>query len=454
MSATVATLHPLLQRLLRKVGAAEETAPDDDTWRELLALVARTYHDADQDRYTLERSIDISSREMQGLYQDLKSRSESELAVERQRVEQSLAILRATLEATNEGILVVGKDRRVLATNKRFAEMTETPDEVMATGDHLRILEHGAHDMADPETWRTRVEEYHASTEVTNDEIQFRDGRTLARYSAPFALADGERVGRVTFFRDITDERAAHAQLDAARAAAEAASHAKSLFLANTSHELRTPLNAVIGLADLLLLEGADPVTQRQREYLEGIAESGRHLLAMVNDVLDLAKIEAGKQRLELEAVAMRDAIEDAVRMLQGFAQGRGVELAAEVDVDTPHVVADPLRLRQILYNLISNAVKFTDRDGHVRVSATTDSRGVAIRVADTGIGIAAEHVARLFRPFEQLELPSGDRPPGTGLGLALTKRLVDMHGGTIDVASKRGIGTTFTVRLPVARGA
>jgi signal transduction histidine kinase len=436
------------------VGASVETPPTSETWRALLELVARTYHDADQDRYTLERSIDISSREMQGLYQDLKSRSESALAVERHRVEESLAILRATLEATDQGILVVGHDRRVLAANKRFAELTDTPGEIMATGDHLKILEHAAHGQADPQTWRTRVETYHAGSEVTNDEIHLRDGRTLSRYSAPISLAGGEAVGRVTFFRDVTAEREAHAQLDRARAAAEAASHAKSMFLANTSHELRTPLNAVIGLADLLLLDGGDPLTARQREYLEGIAQSGRHLLAMVNDVLDLAKIEAGKQSLELEHVATRDAIEEAVRMLQGIAQGRGIELVAAVDPDLPHLRADPIRLRQILYNLISNAVKFTDRDGRVRVSATTDSRGVAIRVADTGIGIAPENMARLFRPFEQLELPSGDRPPGTGLGLALTKRLVDLHGGTIDVASQLGIGTTFTVRLPVASGA
>src|SRR5262249_968893 len=218
---------------------------------------------------------------------------------------------------------------------------------------------------------------------------------------------------------------------------------------ATMSHELRTPLNAVIGLADLLLLEGGEPLTKKQHKYLEGILQSGRHLLAMVNDVLDLAKIEAGKQGLELEHVRTAGAIEDAVNMLAPLAQNRGVALSASIEAEVPYVRADPMRLRQILYNLISNAVKFTDRDGSVRVSAAVDSRGIAIRVSDSGIGIAAEDMSRLFRAFEQLKLPSGDRPGGTGLGLALTKRLIDMHGGTIDVTSKVGSGIVFTVLLP-----
>jgi signal transduction histidine kinase len=137
--------------------------------------------------------------------------------------------------------------------------------------------------------------------------------------------------------------------------------------------------------------------------------------------------------------------------LLSPVAHGRGVALASNVEHDTPHLRADPVRLRQILVNLIGNAIKFTDRNGRVDVTARADSRGIAIRVADTGIGIASENMPRLFRAFEQLALPSGDRPGGTGLGLALTKRLVDMHGGTIDVTSELGVGTIFTVRLPFA---
>ena len=433
--------HPLLERLLRKVGATSTSAPSDDAWRSLLALVHRTYIDADQDRYTLERSIEISSREMQGLYHDLKRRSESELAVER-------AILRATLESITDGILVVDSQRQVVAANARCLELLGIPEDVIATRDHRKAIAVVQSQSDDPAT-TARIEAIHASSEVSRDELLLR-GRTLERFSAPILLRDGTIVGRVTMFRDVTAERAARAQLENARAAAEAASLAKSMFLATMSHELRTPLNAVIGLADLMLLEGADPLTKKQAKYLEGIVQSGRHLLEMVNDVLDLAKIEAGKHDLELEHVAANTAIEEAVSLVQPLANTRGVDLAASVEREVPYVQADPVRLRQILVNLIGNAVKFTDREGRVRVSAAVDSRGVAIRVADTGIGIAPENITRLFRAFEQLDLPSGDRPGGTGLGLALTKRLVDMHGGTIDVASKLGSGTVFTVRLPV----
>jgi signal transduction histidine kinase len=275
------------------------------------------------------------------------------------------------------------------------------------------------------------------------------DGSLIDWFSAPVRTPDGTKVGRVAFFRDVTAERHAHRSLDQARQAAEAASQAKSLFLANMSHELRTPLNAVIGLADLLLL-GGDPLVERQREYLDGIASSGRHLLALVNDVLDIAKIEAGKQELTLQSIPVHDAIEDGMAAILPLASSRGVMLEPATIVAVPNVRADRVRLRQILYNLISNAVKFTNRGGMVRIRALCDGDRVSIAVIDTGIGIAPADLSRLYRTFEQLTLPSGDRPGGTGLGLALTKRLVEMHGGTIDVESRLGVGTIFTVKIPV----
>jgi signal transduction histidine kinase len=215
------------------------------------------------------------------------------------------------------------------------------------------------------------------------------------------------------------------------------------------SHELRTPLTAVIGLSDLLLLE-RDPVVPRQREYLNGIASSGRHLLALVNDVLDLAKIEAGKTDLKLEPIPIHDAIEESLTTIAPLAETRGVLLEPATIVAVSEVRADRVRLRQILHNLLSNAVKFTDRGGRVSIRVRSDHDRVSIAVIDTGIGIATRDLSRLYRSFEQLRLPSGDRPGGTGLGLALTKRLVEMHGGTIDVESQLGVGTTFTVRIPV----
>ena len=436
--------HPLLSRLLRKVGASPAEAPDAETFRTLLALVARTYHEADQDRYTLERSMDISGREMQGLYQDLKKRAAQQLAA-------TDAALRATLESASEGIIVVDGQRNVLAINRRYAEMMRVDAATMASQDHRRIIVESLKQVAedDAEALRGTIDAIHAGRDTIHDELRLRDGRIVDRYSAPVTLPDGSHAGRVTFFRDVTAERTANQELRSAWTAAESASEAKSQFLANMSHELRTPLNAVIGLADLLVLDTGDPITKRQREYLDGIAQSGRHLLALVNGVLDLAKIEAGKHDLELEAVAARDAIEESMTGLVPLAHHRGVSISVMVPRAVRDVRADRLRLRQILYNLMSNALKFTDRGGTVTVSARDDGEQIAIAVADTGIGIADADRPRLFQAFEQLVQPSGDRPGGTGLGLALTKRLVDMHGGTIEVESELGVGTTFTVRMP-----
>ncbi|HEU0037100.1 MAG TPA: PAS domain-containing sensor histidine kinase [Kofleriaceae bacterium] len=424
--------EPALDRLLRDAGARADEVPSPEAWQRMLAAV--------------ERELD-----------EVKGRGEAELAAERARVVESYAVIRATLDAASEGILVVDSEGRVIAANARFGEMTSTPRELLGTRDYAKLVGYAGRSWQLSSRELARIEEMHRSSDTIDDELALPDGRELERYSTPIELVDGQRVGRVTFYRDVTEERAARRAIEAARVAAESASQAKSMFLANMSHELRTPLNAVIGLADLLLLEGGEPLSESQREYVEGIAQSGRHLLALVNDVLDLAKIEAGKQDLELEAVEVGEAVDEVVGALDVLAQHRHVVMQRVVDAaaDREQVCADRVRLRQVLYNLLSNAVKFTGAGGRVtvrtRVEEAAEARVVVIEVADTGVGIADEDVVRLYRTFEQIELPSGDRPAGTGLGLALTKRLVEMHGGTIAVASRVGVGTTFSVRLPVA---
>ncbi len=241
-------------------------------------------------------------------------------------------------------------------------------------------------------------------------------------------------------------------ELESARARAERESQFKSSFLAGMSHELRTPLNAIIGFTELLEQEIAGPLAPTQHEYVGHVLQSGRHLLSLVNDFLDLSKIEAGRMELRREWIAPAVVV-DAVRgAIAPLALKQGVTV--EIDLpELPDLYVDAVRLRQVLYNLLSNAIKFTPRGGWVQLRATSDPTQLVLSVADSGIGIRSRDLPRLFREFEQLDAGGGHKPEGTGLGLALTKRLVELHGGTVDVASEPGEGSTFTVILPRVAG-
>jgi signal transduction histidine kinase len=228
----------------------------------------------------------------------------------------------------------------------------------------------------------------------------------------------------------------------------ETASQHKSDFLANMSHELRTPLNAIIGFSQVLREEMIGDVNQKQAEYLDDILSSGHHLLSLINEVLDLSKVEAGQVELELAPFSLQEALERGVAMVRERATRDGVQvtLAANPDVDV--VSGDERRIRQVIFNLLSNAVKFTPAGGAVDVQATRANGEVSISVADTGPGIAAEDLQRVFEEFQQTEAGI-ERGEGTGLGLALSKRLVELHGGRIWVDSELGSGSTFVFTLP-----
>jgi signal transduction histidine kinase len=230
---------------------------------------------------------------------------------------------------------------------------------------------------------------------------------------------------------------------------AEAANQAKSTFLANMSHELRTPLNAIIGFSELLHSEEAGELSSLQKEYLLNVLESGRHLLTLINDVLDIAKIEAGRVDLNRVPTILSDVGRQVCRQLGAIASQRDVDLKLSIAGDLPPVHADPRRLKQILYNLLSNALKFTPTGGTVILEASAVGDEIEIAIRDTGIGIREQDMAKLFREFEQLSDTNAPVAEGTGLGLALTKKLVDLHHGTISVVSRPGLGSTFTVRMP-----
>lgn len=275
--------------------------------------------------------------------------------------------------------------------------------------------------------------------------------------TSPLRDQEGNLVGFVEVFRDITREKAL---IDAI----VRANNAKSEFVAIVSHELRTPLNSILGFAQMLQSGLAGGLNEKQGAYVRQVRTSGEHLLKVVNDVLNLAKIEAGRMELCRETVPVRDLVEGAVLMLAPLAQDKGLALTCEVSPALGTVPGDPGKLKEVIYNLVSNAIKFTDAGGKVEVLArpleatgegfaeqrTHGRRYLRIDVHDTGIGIAKADLKRLFVPFQQADSGYTRQAQGTGLGLSLAKRLVELHGGTIVVQSEPGQGSSFSFVLPL----
>jgi signal transduction histidine kinase len=247
-------------------------------------------------------------------------------------------------------------------------------------------------------------------------------------------------------------------QLLGAKVAAEQASRAKSEFLAAMSHELRTPLNAVIGFSQILANKTYGELNERQLQYLTSILSGGRHLRRLVDDVLDLAKVDGGHLTLDLTSVAIADELDEVVGVVESLARQKNITVTTEVKDVLPTINADRQRIQQVIYNLLSNAIKFTEPGGFIKVAvdategAAHGEGALRITVTDTGVGIKAEDQARTFEAFEQVDSSYARDQGGTGLGLALTKKLVELHGGTISVASEgvQGRGSVLTVRLPI----
>ncbi len=242
------------------------------------------------------------------------------------------------------------------------------------------------------------------------------------------------------------------AQLAEAMEKAQAADRIKSAFLATMSHELRTPLNSIIGFTGILLQGLAGPLNEEQQKQMRMVQTSSRHLLALINDVLDISKIEAGQLTLAPTAFDLRAAIEKSVQVVLPMADKKGIAVNLEMAADVAQVTADQRRLEQVLLNVLNNALKFTEK-GQVRVTCRTDNDGYLIAVADTGIGMQPDEIPKLFQPFHQIDSGLTRKHEGTGLGLSICKKLIVLMGGTIEVESQWGHGSTFTLRIPIKAG-
>ena len=281
------------------------------------------------------------------------------------------------------------------------------------------------------------------------------DGEVIyADINAAMLSLEG-RHHMVGIFRDVTEQRRMVEELRVARQTAETASRAKSDFLASMSHELRTPLNAIIGFAEVLSDETFGELNERQNRYVGHVETSGKHLLALINDILDLSMVEAGKMKLALGEVRVRDLLVTSMTMIQETATRNGIRLAADVEPDVEHLTirADERKLRQVLFNLLSNAVKFTPSGGSIQGRAWLEGDEVLVSVRDDGIGIAPEDQDRVFQEFEQVDSSLARAHQGTGLGLGLSRRLMELHGGRIWLVSEgTDMGSTFTIAIPLGR--
>ncbi len=240
------------------------------------------------------------------------------------------------------------------------------------------------------------------------------------------------------------------AELAIAKERAESADRLKSAFLATMSHELRTPLNSIMGFTGILLQGLAGPLNEEQKKQLGMVRESSTHLLNLINDILDISKIEAGQLQVSMEPFDLRDAIEKTVKTIKPLVEKKGLALEIIITPEVATMTSDRRRVEQALLNLLSNAVKFTEK-GAISITCQTIGKELTISVKDTGIGIKLEEMDSLFKPFQQLQSGIGRQYEGTGLGLSICKRLVELLGGTISVKSQWGQGSTFAITLPVS---
>ena len=425
-------MHKLLQRQLRK---AREESPDGriDVDR-LVALVDGAYHD-------MEREQRVSAHAHRLMLE------------EQDALAARLSRLRDAISQMGAGFAIWDAEDRLALCNDRLRELVPRSAALIKPGlafaDLLAAeVRSSVFDAAAGAKWMEQRTARHRHPDGPV-EVTFSDGRSLRIWEEK--TAEGGVVG---LYVDITEQKHGEAELRRAMEAAETANRAKSEFLANMSHELRTPLNAVIGFSEVLKSEVlGDLGNPKYREYAQDIHDGGTHLLEIINDILDMSRLEAGRYQLQEEWLDVGALAEAAIRAVAERAKTAGVILETTIQPGIPALFADQHVVRQILANLLGNAVKFTPAGGTVSLGAVvTAEQGLRLSVADTGPGIDADHIAHVLKPFGQVEGALSRKHGGVGLGLPLSQRLVEHHGGKLEISSRPGSGTHVAVTFPPAR--
>ncbi|WP_261843082.1 response regulator [Aliamphritea ceti] len=399
--------------------------------------------------YTPDKNSEGS---VQGFFvsvEDITGIKESE-----KKIQNTLNLLEATLEATDNGIMVTDEYGQMIKANQRFTEMWQIPDNVISEADTDVILSQMVEQMADPKTFLEGVKQLHAEDHIKALEtLAFRDGRVFEQVSLPI-INSNKAMGRVWSFRDISQRQQYEDGLLEAKNAAETAAQAKSEFLANMSHEIRTPMNGVLGMLSLLQDTELDEQQRHQASLATSSAES---LLNLLNDILDFSKVNAGKLDLESIDFDLHSMLNEFIETMSLQAHDKGLELILDTtELGHSHVSGDPTRLRQVITNLTGNAIKFTSHgDVSLKVALSNlspeeiASTGKQLRlhcsISDTGIGIAAEKLPALFDSFSQVDASTTRQYGGTGLGLSITKMLCELMQGSIQVTSTVGKGSNFS---------
>lgn len=444
-------LHASLKRQLRRLGLSEETPPQDQQqWHALLQRLHTSFSDTDEERYMLERSLKVSSDEMQRLYSVLRQKSDSALIAERNK-------LLSVLNSLTDGVIEIDLMGKIIFLNPTAQECFHANHSAFEGESLLQYLQvhtpnsKQVFNSSNIHTWLSKGEL------LRDDEALLLQGDH--KHPVPISCILSPIRGQmgitsyVALFRDMRKQKESEQELRLAKEQAEEAVKAKSDFLATMSHEIRTPLNGVIGMANLLADTHLDT---EQANFVINLTRSADILLSLINDILDFSKIEAGKLQLESTAFNPIQLIEDIRNLFQPLCQQKGLQYIEAIDHNLPTMVSGDInRLRQVLINLVGNAIKFT-ANGDITLSVSVsdtepENTYLYFAVTDTGIGISTEAQQKLFQAFTQADSSTTRKFGGTGLGLSISQKLIHFMQGKLSVSSELGKGSRFYFTIPLS---